>query len=102
MKLQVKLHISNTKHGTGQLWNELMFQQEIRQFFLFKACLKAPVLETWKNFKKIPVLGIPVLEDFEILWKNPCGGDIPPCVWAPVPDDFEIFSSVCAPLTRRL
>ena len=40
--------------------------------------ISAPVLGTLPNFEKIPVLGFPVLEDFEKFQKSPCAGDFFP------------------------
>ena len=97
----------------------------ITTFFLRLALrlISAPVLGTLPNFEKIPVLGFPVLEDFEKFQKSPCAGEffpvcalcggtlknfkkfpigISPCVWAlwfVVCGNFENFQSspVCGP-----
>ena len=96
-------------------------KQVFVQYF-FKAYLKAPVLGTLPNFEKFPVLGFPVLEDFEKFQKKSlcwgffspvcalCWGtlknfkkfhmEIPPlCVGFVVCGDFENFQnfSVCGP-----
>ena len=66
----------------------------IQKFPCVWACT---VVETLKYFQKIPVVGIfplcvwaTVPEDFEI--KKSLWWGFPPCVCATVPEDFEIFS----------
>ena len=64
------------------------FVDEHSTFFFLRLALRlisAPVLGTLPNFEKIPVLGFPVLEDFEKFQKSPCAGDFSPvcalCCW---------------------